>query len=92
MSEEEQQLIDKLINERIEYQTAIDDKKRMEEDLASAIMTLSNTTTANMRNNIALISQDYTLLIGQINSAIQAQRTLNALRASGGGVEQRYAG
>jgi hypothetical protein len=43
---------------------------------------LSNITAQILRDNINSLSRDYISLIGQINSAISAQRALNALKSS----------
>lgn len=85
MSVEEQELFNKLLNERIEYQLAIETKKRMERDLANAVRAMSDEVTAYMRWNISSLSVDYQNLIAQIRQAISAQQALNSARAS-----QRY--
>lgn len=85
MSIEEQELFQKLLTERIEYQTAIETKKRMERDLTNAIKTLSDEATAYMKWNISSLSSDYQILISQIRTAISAQQQLNNSRTS-----QRY--
>ncbi len=48
----------------------------------NAASKLSNITTQIIQSNIKSLSSSYQSLISQINSAISAQRRLNALRSS----------
>lgn len=87
LSVEEQQLIQQLANERIEFLLLRDDKIRMEKELADATIALQARVYNIASQNIASLDAQYTSLISRINQAISAQQRLNALRAS-----QRYKG
>lgn len=84
---EQQKLFESLIAERIEYQTNVEAKRQMEFELQMSIRALEAETTSLMKNNLASLSEDYRGLIGQIQSAISAQKQLISLKA-----QQRYKG
>lgn len=82
MTEEEQNLILKLAREKLELTMQKDAIVAMQQEIADKTVELSNSTTAIQQANIATLKGEYASLISQINSAIQRQRELNALRAS----------
>lgn len=88
---EEQELIIKLANERIQLLQARDAKIQAEREVASATRQLINQTAEIASQNIDALDQKYKDLIGTINSAIQAQRELQSVQASGA-TQQRYKG
>lgn len=87
LSVEEQQLIQKLANERIEVLQLRDDKIQAERDLARAQIDLQNRVHQIASQNLASLDAKYSALITKINQAISAQQRLNSVRAS-----QRYKG
>lgn len=82
---EEQQLIQKLANERLELLQLRDDKIEMEREVASASIKLQNQVYTIASQNLANLDAKYQLLINKINSAIQAQQRLDSIKVS-----QRY--
>jgi len=88
---EEQELIIKLANERIQLLQARDAKIQAEREVANATRQLIKQTADIANQNIDALDQKYRDLIGTINSAIQAQRELQSVQASGA-TQQRYKG
>lgn len=85
LTQEQQELFEKLLTERIEYQTTVETKRKLNYQLQLAIRAMERDTTDLMRQNISRLSSDYQSLIATINNAISAQKQLIA-------ISQRYAG
>lgn len=88
---EEQELIIKLANERIQLLQTRDAKIQAEREVASATRQLINQTADIANKNIDALDQKYKDLINTINSAVQAQRELQSVQASWA-TQQRYKG
>ena len=82
LSEEEQELILKLAREKEALTRQKDEAIALQIEINNATIELSNATTAILNENINNLSTSYKSLISQINSAISAQKRLNALRNS----------
>lgn len=82
LADEEQTLILKLAREKEELTRQKDEAIALQVEINSKTIELSNITAQILRDNINSLSKEYSSLINQINSAISAQRTLNALRSS----------
>lgn len=82
LSDEEQTLILKLAREKTELTNQKDEAIALQVEINNKTIELSNITAQILRDNINSLSRDYISLIGQINSAIFAQKNLNALKSS----------
>ena len=82
LSEEEQTLILKLAREKQELTRQKDEAINLQIEINKKTRELSNVTTQIIQSNINSLSTSYQSLISQINSAISAQRRLNALKSS----------
>ena len=82
LQEEEQNLILKLAREKQELTRQKDEAIFLQAEINDKTRELSNTTTQILKENITTLSNDYKKLISQINSAISAQRKLNAIKSS----------
>ena len=82
LSEEEQGLILKLAREKEALTRQKDEAIELQIEINKATILLSNKTTSILNKNVAILSTSYKSLISQINSAISAQKRLNALRNS----------
>lgn len=85
LSVEEQEVIQKLADERIQILQLRDEKIQMERDLATASITLQNKVHAIASKNIQSLDSKYSALITKIQRATSAQQRLNSVKAS-----QRY--
>lgn len=66
----------------MKYEEEKEELIRMQEEIASETQRLSSETSVLMVNNAKLVKGEYLDLINTINSAISAQRELNATRSS----------
>jgi hypothetical protein len=85
LSIEEQELIQKLANERIQLLQQRDEKIQLERDVAQASIKLQNDVYKIASQNISALDSKYSALIRKIQQAISAQNQLNSAKAS-----QRY--
>lgn len=84
-SGEEQNLILKLGNEMVALTQQKFLKLGLEKELAAEVQELSDITTQNAIKNVSKLKKEYQDLIAEINAAIEAQRSLAAIAASGSG-------
>lgn len=84
MTQEEQELILKLAREKLQLTMQKNDIILMQKEIHDATVKLNDGAYAVQKANIVGLKSEYADLIAQINNAIEAQRQLNALRASGG--------
>lgn len=84
MTQEEQELVLKLAREKLELTMQKDAIIAMQQEIHDATIALNDSAYAVQKANIVGLKSEYADLIAQINNAIEAQRQLNALRASGG--------
>lgn len=84
MTQEEQELILKLAREKLQLTMQKDDIIAMQQEIHDATIALNDSAYAIQKANIVGLKSEYADLIKQINNAIELQRQLNALRASGG--------
>jgi len=82
LSEEEQEFILKLAREKEELTRQKDEAIALQIEINKVTIELSNKTTSLLNKNVASLSSSYKSLISQINSAIIAQKRLNALKNS----------
>jgi hypothetical protein len=82
---EEKNLFDKLANELIQLTLQRDKKIALEQEIATAAINLSNQVTDVQMKNIAKLKLEYRELIASINSAIEAQRSLDSAKSGGVG-------
>jgi hypothetical protein len=72
-----------------EERIALEDKKNirigLEQQVNDEVQRLSNVSTEVQKTNLGSLSKEYKKIIADLDSAIQRQRTLNALRSSPGG-------
>lgn len=85
LSIEEQELIQKLANERIQLLQQRDEKIQLEREVAQASIKLQNDVYKVASQNLSALDSKYSDLIRKIQQAISAQNQLNTVRAS-----QRY--
>jgi hypothetical protein len=85
LSIEEQELIQKLANERIQLLQQRDEKIQLEREVAQASIKLQNDVYKLASQNLSALDSKYSDLIRKIQQAISAQNQLNTVKAS-----QRY--
>jgi hypothetical protein len=85
LSIEEQELIQKLANERIQLLQQRDEKIQLEREVAQASIKLQNDVYKVASQNLSALDSKYSDLIRKIQQAISAQNQLNTVKAS-----QRY--
>lgn len=82
MTQEEQELVLKLAREKLQLTMQRDDIIAMQQEIHDATIALNDSAYAVQKANIVGLKSEYADLIAQINNAIEAQKQLNALRAS----------
>lgn len=84
MTQEEQELTLKLARDKLQLTMQKDAIIAMQQEVHDKSVALFNSAYAIQQAGVQKLSGEYKALIDQINQAIQRQRELNALRASGG--------
>lgn len=82
LEEEERNLILKLARKNAELTQAKDSEIALQQEIANETILLQNKVSEILTGNISSLSDEYSKLISQINSAIQAQKRLNTLNWS----------
>lgn len=79
LDKEEQDTIKKLLDEKVKLTEKSDFILDLERKVAAEKVNLSNKTTELLSKDLSILWDNYKKIINQINSAISAQRTLNAM-------------
>lgn len=79
LDKEEQDTIKKLLEEKVKLTEKSDFILDLERKVAAEKVNLSNKTTELLSKDLSILWDNYKKIINQINSAISAQRTLNAM-------------
>lgn len=79
LDKEERDTIKKLLEEKVKLTEKSDFILDLERKVAAEKVNLSNKTTELLSKDLSILWDNYKKIINQINSAISAQRTLNAM-------------
>lgn len=82
LSQEEQELITKLAKEKISLWEQKDFIVSIEQEISDKKIELSNSTTEILKADISTLSSEYKKLISEIQTAINKQKELNALKGT----------
>lgn len=79
---QQQDMFDRMLNERLEYESLVDAKISLEQKLARQVILLNNWVTTVLKWNVQSLNSDYQQLVNTINQAIAAESRLQSARAS----------